>query len=79
MYMPNVSPNARIPNATYITLTCLGVSCWGYRTFRVHVWDNANFSVFRYQHVGIPNVKFRFGGLSQREDPTRMFSLCSGI
>ena len=33
---------------------------------------NANFSVFRYQHLGI-------GGLSQREDPTPGSSRRSGI
>ena len=50
--------NARIlrlgPNATYITLTPLGFCVGG----------NTNFSVFRYQHVGISNAKFRVGGLS---------------
>ena len=44
-----------------------------------HVGGNANFSVFRYQHVGIPNAKFRVGGLSQREDTTQVFLRCSGI
>ena len=34
------------------------------------VGGNANFSVLRYQHVGIPNAKFRVGGLSQRKDST---------
>ena len=37
-------------------------------TFRIG--GNANFSVFRYQHVGIPNAKFRVGGLRQCKDPT---------
>ena len=33
----------------------------------------------RYQHVGIPNAKFRVGGLSQRKDPTQLFLRRSGI
>ena len=43
------------------------------------VEGNANFSVFRYQHVGIPNAKFHVGGLSQQEDPTQVFLCRSGI
>ena len=40
-------------------------------SIRVGGRSNANFHVF-YQHVaGIPNAKFRDGGLSQREDPQR--------
>ena len=35
--------------------------------FRFGVGGNANLSVFRYQHVGIPNAKLWFRGLSQRE------------
>ena len=37
------------------------------------VGGNSNFSLFRYQHVGIPNVKFHVGGLSQREDQRECF------
>ena len=33
------------------------------------VGGNANFSVLRYQHVGIPNLNCGVGGLSQSEDP----------
>ena len=46
MYMANMKILRWGPNATYIPLTGVGVSRWG----------NANFSVFRYQHVGIPNA-----------------------
>ena len=35
MYMPNASPNARRPNATYIPLTCVGISRWVIRKFQV--------------------------------------------
>ena len=38
------------------------------------VAQTLRFSVFRYQHVGIPNAKFRVGGLSQRKDPTCVFA-----
>ena len=27
--------------------------------FKTRLWGIANFSIFRYQHVGIANVKFR--------------------
>ena len=30
---------------------------------------NASFSVFKYQHVGIPNEKFSLRGLDQCEAP----------
>ena len=47
MYMPNVR-NLRLgPNATYIPNA----------NFRFGVRGKANFCVFRYQHVGIPNAK----------------------
>ena len=48
-------------NTTYISLTGVGVSRWGYlgnTNFRFGVGGNANFLVFRYQHVAIPNAKF---------------------
>ena len=47
------------PNATYIPLTCVGVWRWGNVNLKFRVGVNANFSVFRYQHVGIGNTKFR--------------------
>ena len=69
MYMVNARNLCLGTNATYIPLTCVGVSRWG----------NTNFGVFRYQHVGIPNAKFRFGGLSHCKEPTQMFLRHSGI
>ena len=75
MYMPN----ARRPHATYIPLTCVGVYVGGNVNFSVRVGGYAHFSVFRYQHVGIPNAKFRVGGLTQHADLTQMFSRCSGM
>ena len=53
--MPNTRTLRLGPNATYIPLTCVGVSRWG----------NANFSVFRYQHVGIGNANCGVWGLTQ--------------
>ena len=56
--------NAKIlrlgPNATYIPLARIGVLCWGNANFMLRVGGNANFSVSRYQHVGIPNAKLWF-------------------
>ena len=75
MYMHNASSNARRPNATYILLTRVV----GNANFSVRVEDNPNFSVFRYQHVGIPNAKYRVGGIVQRKPPTREVLRCSGI
>ena len=43
------------------------------------VGGNANLSVFRYQHVGMPNAKFRVGGIVQRKPPTREVLCCRGI
>ena len=54
---------------------CVG----GNANFMFRIGDNANFSVFRYQHVGIPNAKFRVGGLSQCKDSKQVFLLCSVI
>ena len=53
MYMANARILRLGPNATYIPLTRVGVNA----NFRVGVGGNANFIVFRYQHVGIPNAK----------------------
>ena len=45
------------PNATYIPLTRVGSSIGGILNFRFGIGGNANFMVFRYQHVAIPNAK----------------------
>ena len=72
--------NMRIlANATYIPLAFVGVLHWGNASCMFRVGGNANFSVFKYHHVGIPNKKFRVGGLSQREDQTPVFLRRSGI
>ena len=75
MYMVNMRNLHLGPNATYIPLTCVR----GNANFKIRVGGNAYFSVFRYQHVGIANAKFRVGGLSQRKDQTQMFLRHSGI
>ena len=56
MYMANVKILCWGPNATYIPLTCVGGLRWGNANFSVRVGGNANFSDFRYQHVGIGNA-----------------------
>ena len=38
-----------------------------------------NFSVFRYQHVGIASAKSSIGGLTQCEASTQVVLRCSGI
>ena len=55
-------------------------SRWGFaigkRKFYVSRWGNANFSVFRYQHVGIPNAKFSHWGYCPMQTPNvRSFAL----
>ena len=63
-------PNARIPNATYIPLTRIGGSRLGCNAnFRFGVGGNANFSVFRYQHVGIPSTKLWRWGSKAKAGP----------
>ena len=57
-------------------------SRWGFggnTNFKICVGGSANFSIFRYQHVGIANAKFLVGGLSQRKDPPQVFLRRSGI
>ena len=56
----------------------LGFCFGGNANFMFHAGGNTNFSVFRYQHVGTPNAKFRVGGLSQCKDPTQVFLNRSG-
>ena len=36
--------------------------CWGFTNFKILIGGKADFSGFRYHHVGIPNAKFRAGG-----------------
>ena len=80
MYMANAEILRLGPNTTYIPLAHVGVFVSGVmQIFKICVRDNANFSNFRYQHVGIPKHKFHVGGLSQRMDPMPMFLPCSGI
>ena len=43
------------------------------------VGGNANFSVFRYQHVGNGNANFCVGGLAQHEAPKPVVLCRSGI
>ena len=66
MYMANAKILRLVPNATYIPLTCVGVSRWGNANFRFGV---GCFHVSRYQHVGIPNAKFSHWGCYPTPDP----------
>ena len=49
----------------------LGFCIGGNAHFMFHVRGNTTFSVFRYQHVGIPTQDFRVWGLDQCEAPTQ--------
>ena len=60
MYMPNASPNARRPNATYIPLTCVEV--WETQILGLASRVKQISAFFWNQHVGIPNTKlWRWG------------------
>ena len=62
IYMANAKILHWGSNSTYIPLTRFGVSRRGNTHFRVGIGGNANFSDFRYQHVGIGNAKlWRWG------------------
>ena len=50
------------PTQPIFHLFMLGVCVRGTANFSVRVGGNANFSVFRYQHVGIAKANFRVGG-----------------
>ena len=66
MYMANAKILRLVPSATYIPLTCFGVSRWGNANFMFGV---GCFRVSRYQHVGIPNAKFSHWGCYPTPDP----------
>ena len=57
----------------------LGFCIGGNANCKIRVQGKAKFSIFRYQHAGISNAKFRVGGLSQYKDPTQMDLHSSGI
>ena len=69
---PTQDPMPGDPMQTIFHWLALGVCLGGNANFMFRVGGNANFSVFRYQHVGIPN---RVGGLDQRKAPTREFCI----
>ena len=59
---PMPAPCIGDPTPPTFYLLALGVGVRGNDNVSVRVRGNANFSVFRYQHVGIPNAKlWRWG------------------
>ena len=54
---PTPAPHIGDPTSPIFHLLMLGVGVWGNANFSIRVGDNTNLSVFRYQHVGIPNAK----------------------
>ena len=66
MYMANANILHWGPNATYINADTrwglvLRVYVRGNNNFVFRIGGKANFSIFRYQHVGIANANFRVG------------------
>ena len=60
MYIANAKILCWGPNTTYITMARVGFFCFrGNANFMFRVGGNSNFSVFRYQHVGIEIVEYR--------------------
>ena len=57
------------PTPPIFHLLVLGVGVGGYANFSVCVWGNTNFSIFRYEHVGIPNAKLWHWGSKPRPGP----------
>ena len=50
-------PHVGDPTPPIFQLPALRVAVWGNANFSFHAGGKANFSVFRYEHVGIPNAK----------------------
>ena len=59
---PTPAPRVGDPMPPIFHLLVLVVSVGGYANFSVRGRGNANFSVFSYQHVGIPNAKLWLWG-----------------
>ena len=53
----------------------LGFHVGGNANFKICLRAKANFSVFRYQHVGIPNAKFHVGGPPTHGPNANVFAL----
>ena len=70
MYMANVSPNARGPNATYIPPACVGGRVG---SEMLHVGSAmlrvGSTRLFGYQHVGIGNANYSLWGSSPTRAP----------
>ena len=64
---PMPAPRVGEPTASIFHLLTLGVGVEGNANFSIRVGGKSNFSVFRYQHVGIPNAKL----WRWRSEPTR--------
>ena len=70
MYMANVRPNARGPNATYIPSVhvCASVGSMGIRVRSLGVCVGS-VGCFGYQHVGILNAKGLGSGVNPNASP----------
>ena len=70
---PTPAPRIGDPTPPIFHLLVLGVGVGGNANFRVCVGSNTNFSVFRYQHVGIPNEKLWCWGSKPTRGPNARF------
>ena len=57
------------PTQPIVHWLLLGFYVGGNANFRFDIRGNANFHVFRYQHVGIPNAKLWHWGSRQTPGP----------
>ena len=59
---PTPGPRVEDPTSSIFHVLVLGVGVGGNVNFSIRVVGNANFSVFRYQHIGNPKAKlWRWG------------------
>ena len=63
---PTRAPRVGDPMQPILHLLTLGVGIGGNANVNVHVGGNANFRIFRYQHVGIPKAKLWHWGSNSR-------------
>ena len=69
IYMPNANPTLANPTPPIFHLLMLGIGDGGNANFSVRVGANTNFSVLRYQHVGIFNASLWHWGSKPMQGP----------
>ena len=66
---PMPAPRVGDPTPSIVHLLASGVGVGGNTNFSVCIWGNTDFSVSRYQHVGIPNAKLWRWGSKPTQGP----------